>query len=61
MSDQVLSDSDWLMQRIPDATEDQEVAFLERVSIRLEYSPSPTWAQVEYARKMALEALNEHF
>ena len=57
MSDQVLSDSDWLMQRIPDASEAQEEAFLESVSILLEYSPSPSWAQVEYARQRALEAL----
>jgi hypothetical protein len=57
MSDQVLSDSDWLMQHIPDASEVQEEAFLERVSILLEHNPSPTWAQVEYARKRALEDL----
>lgn len=57
MSNQVLSDSDWLMQRIPDATEDQEEAFLERISKLLEHNPSPSWAQGEYARKRALEAL----
>ena len=57
MSNQCISDSDWLMQRIPDASEAQEEAFLERVSILLEYSPSPSWAQVEYARQRAMEAL----
>lgn len=57
MSNQCISDSDWLLQRIPDASEAQEEAFLESVSVMLEHTPSPSWAQVEYARKRALEAL----
>jgi hypothetical protein len=53
-----LTDDEWLLQREPDATEAQQESFLERVSIMLEYAgPSPTWAQVEYARQRALEKM----
>ena len=57
MSDQPITDTDWLHQRHPHASEEQEEAFLERVSLMLERTSAPTWGQVEYARKKALEAL----
>jgi hypothetical protein len=53
-----LTDDEWLYQHRPHASEAQEDAFLERVAIMLEYAgPSPTWAQVEYARQRALEKM----
>jgi hypothetical protein len=52
-----MTDSEWFYQQRPDATEDQEEAFLERVAIMLEHTPSPSWGQVEYARKRALEGM----
>lgn len=52
-----LTDAEWLYQHRPHATEDQEDAFLESLSLILKHSPSPSWAQVEYARQRALEAL----
>lgn len=57
MSDQIITDADWLHQHRPHASEEQEEAFIERVSVMLEHTLAPSWAQVEYARKRALEAL----
>jgi hypothetical protein len=57
MTIESITDSEWLLQHRPHASEEQEEAYLERLSIILEHNPSPTWAQVEYARKRALEDL----
>jgi hypothetical protein len=51
-----LTDDEWLNLHMPNATEDEEEMFLERLSMRLEHNSSPTWSETENAR---IEALKE--